>query len=108
MIEDVIVRKDELLTALQENRSKHRQVFEKALEGYRQAAIQTLNDRITKLSAGKLPDLAVRMPLPVDHTRDYDRVIRMLTMHQSDTITLDESTFAMYVEDDWAWRREFI
>jgi hypothetical protein len=44
---------------------------------------------------------------PQDHTRDYDRMIKMLQMHQDDLFTLDDFQFAEYVMDDWGWKRQW-
>lgn len=108
MIDSITVDKTDLLKILNENRAKHRAVFDAAIAGYRADAIHELNNRITLLEKGKSPKLGLGMVVPQDHTRDYDRVIRMVTMHQGDTIELNEGTFAMYVEDDWSWKREFL
>jgi hypothetical protein len=43
-----------------------------------------------------------------DHTPDYDRIIRMVTMHIGDTFDLTESDFQAYVMDDWSWKRAFL
>jgi hypothetical protein len=48
------------------------------------------------------------MTRPEDHTRDYDRVIAMLERHQGEAIDLLEDDFAMYVQDDWAWKAQFL
>jgi hypothetical protein len=105
----VTLDKDELLDVLRDNRERHRVVFEKAIEGFRERAITELDRRIADLKARKgQVDLFVHLPEPEDHTRDYDRVIRMVEMHQGDTIELDEKAFASYVEDEWSWKREFV
>lgn len=107
-IMEVTVRKLELLKVLQENRAKHRRVFEAALKGYRKEALKQLDELVRELKAGHTPLVRMVLPLPQDHTSDYDRVIRMLGMHVSDDFTLPEQEFAWYVEDDWAWKRQFL
>jgi hypothetical protein len=102
------VDKDTLLKVLQENRSKHRSVFEDALDGYTREAEKVLQEYLTKIRNGKTPDIRIILDRPEDHTRDYDRVIGMLKMHLGTTFELDEQSYRMYVDDDWAWKRAWI
>lgn len=102
------VRKEALLAILQENRDKHRAVFEAALEGYREQCVVILRDKIAALSDGRSPTLQIMMSRPEDHTRDYDRVIKMLELSISETFEMDEQMFAQYVMDDWRWKRDWL
>ncbi len=43
--------------------------------------------------------------MPEDHTRDYDRRIKMYEMDIDDTIEMTEQEFAQYVLDDWGWKQ---
>ncbi len=52
--------------------------------------------------------LGINLTVPVDHTKDYDRVIRMLTMSTADEITISESQFTQYVMDEWNWKAAFV
>ena len=106
-MQETKVLKPELLKILEENRSKHRRVFEAALDGYQKEALRQLEMKVQALKAGKYPKIYLNLPMPEDHTRDYDRIIRMVTMHQEDTVVLDEQQFAQYVEDDWSWKRQW-
>lgn len=107
-MEKVTVDKDELLTALQENREGHREIFEQALEGYRTRAIEILQGHINDIERGAVERVQVSLPRPEDHTKDYDRAIRMVEMSVDNEITLDEMDFQRYVLDDWNWKREFV
>lgn len=110
MPQKITVSTEELLAILEANRDKHRTVFEAALAGWRKAALKAVEECHSALERGKIPDLylAARLPLPEDHTRDYDRVIRMVNMHQSDRLDMDEQMFASYVQDDWGWKRQWL
>jgi hypothetical protein len=101
------VRKEELLKILEENRAKHRRVFEAALAGWRKEAIAQVKATEARLLAGKNRSVQISMLMPRDHTADYDRAIRSVRMHTEDKIRLSEQDVAQYVEDDWGWRREF-
>jgi len=103
----ITVKKDELLDVLSRNRSKHREVFEAALDGYRKHAMKVLGEKIASLSQGKIPEIRFMIERPEDHTRDYDRIIGMVNADQGDTFELSETDFAQYWEDDWQWKRQW-
>ena len=107
-MQTITVNKQELLDRLHENRDKHRQVFEVALEEYRKEALSRLEYRVEALKTGKFPDLYIGLQAPSDHTRDYDRVIKMVEMHQDATFQLTEADFSSYVMDDWDWKRQWV
>jgi hypothetical protein len=107
-MEKITVTKTDLLAILNENRAKHRTVFEAALAAYAVEARRILQAEVDRLSQGKLAEVYVSVPRPKDHTADYDRVIRMINLHTGDTIQLGESDAAMYVMDDWRWKRDFV
>lgn len=106
----VTVNKADLREKVQRNRDNHRLIFEEALEGYRLQAIEALDERIKDFRKGRIPDLMeiIRLPVPQDHTSDYDRVLEMLDMHQGDTIDISQEDFANYVRDDWSWKKQFL
>jgi len=102
------VRKDVLLEILRHNHSMHRAVFEAALEGFHAEAKRQLEDSVKSIRLGSRRTVYVRLEAPEDHTRDYKRIIRMVEMHQGDTITLSEEDAAQYIEDDWGWKRAWL
>ena len=104
----VTVKKEELLSALKKNREAHRTLFLEAQEGYREAAIKELDAMLKEARDNKPIRRSVTLIEPHDHTRDYDRAIRMLSMSVSETIFVSESEFAQYVEDDWGWKEAFV
>jgi len=104
----VRVKKNELLEKVQDNRAKHRAIFEKALKGYRVAVIAELEIMLNEAKKGRRIKRAVELIEPVDQTREYDRVIRMLEMSTDDVIELSQQEFTQYVMDDWAWKEHFL
>lgn len=102
------VKKSELLETVQKNRDNHRKIFLEAQEGYRVAAIAELDKMLTEAKQGKQIRRSLALTEPVDQTRDYDRVIRMLEMSQDEIIELQEHDFMQYVLDDWGWKRQFL
>jgi hypothetical protein len=103
----VKVAKDEFVTVVTHNREEHRTVFEKALAGYHQRLLRELERRIHDLRRGRAVDVRISMPEPEDHTEDYDRVLTMARMSVDDVIELTAEDFAMYVMDQWHWKRNF-
>lgn len=104
----VTVSVSTLIDAVSKNRTAHRQIFLEALEGFRKKQMETLEAHLEELKAGKLLRVITYLPVPEDHTKDYDRVLKMLDMHQSNSIDISQEDFAKYVMDDWMWKRSFL
>ena len=105
---EVKIDKGKLQFRVQENRDKHREVYERAMEGYRQEVLKWFGIQMENAMADAGFETAFYMPRPEDHTEDYDRVLDMLTMSEDTVITLTSSEFAQYVRDDWGWKRDFM
>lgn len=99
--------RDELLAVIRKNRTAHQDEFQTAIAGYEVEATKRLKDLVKKMKAGEHPSLMVNLIIPVDHTSDYDRIIKMLEMSQETTVILDEHDFGQYVQDDWSWKHQF-
>lgn len=107
-MESVKVKRDELVTIMTENRDRHREIFEEAVEGYRTEAVRLLEEHIDRIKNGSLIRVAVSIPMPEDHTSDYDRVIKMATMSVDDQLELTDLDFTYYVMDNWHWKRQWL
>jgi hypothetical protein len=105
MMNDVKVKREELLTKVRANRDAHRSLFLLAQEGYRKLVIEELDKMLADARAGLPIKRSVSLTEPSDHTKDYDRVIAMLEMSVDDTITLEARDFDRYVMDNWDWSR---
>lgn len=106
-MDTVTVDKAELLKTIRENRENHRQVFNDAVEVYREKMIAELDSMLEDAKAGRKIRRAISMPEPEDHTRDYDRVIKMLEMSVDSQIEIEEQEFNWYVMDQWQWNASF-
>lgn len=104
---EVTVKRLKLLDAIRKNRKGHRAEFEKAIVGYRKAAISEIEAMLS--DAKNNIRIARRLTLiePEDHTADYDRVIMMLEMSIEPNIRLSSDVFRQYVMDEWAWMNQF-
>lgn len=98
--------KQQVIDTLKENRTKHHAIFLEALEGYRKTAIAEFESNLEKVKKGRLVSY-VQLKLPVDQTKDYDRVIAMFERSEGNKIELTEGQFTNYVLDDWDWKNQF-
>lgn len=103
----VTVNREDFLVRVRENRNNHRQVFEEALEGYRNRLTLELERRVRDLKRGRHIDQYIGLPEPEDHTSDYERIVAMAEMSVSERIELTEDEFAMYIMDQWRWKQSF-
>ncbi len=103
----VTVKKTELLKAMRKNRSTHTATFLQAQKGYREAIIRELDVMLAEARGGKRIRRSVSLIEPEDHSKDYDRVIRMLEMSVQATIFISDHEFGCYVQDDWGWKESF-
>ena len=101
----ITVDKAKLAKTLEKNRSNHRKLFEEALTNYKKHAIKTFELNIREIKSGGEVRHHLTLPVPQDHTEDYDRAIGMLEWHQGEEIELDEQQFAEFVQDDWHWQQ---
>lgn len=101
------VSKAELLDKLNENQATHRKTFIDAMDAYWPVAEREIKAMLAGVRKGKKPQMP-HLPVPQDHTRDYDRIIAMVSMSQGEYLELSEPEIAQFVMDDWAWKREFV
>lgn len=107
-MKDVTVKKAELREKIQTNRDAHKAIFDEAVEGYREKIIGLLEEHLKRVKKGKMETIRIWLPVPEDHTGDYDRVLAMLDMSVDEEITIDQNTFSSYVMDEWHWKGEFL
>ncbi len=70
--------------------------------------VAELETMLGDAKAGRRIRRSVQLPEPRDHTRDYDRVILMLELAETERITLSEQEFSCFVLDEWGWRSDFL
>lgn len=104
---EIKVKKEELLKKLKQNRDNHRKMFLKAQEGYREMVIEELEKQLNNARKGKRFTTHIALHAPVDQTNDYDRAIKMMEMDIGKIVDLDETEFSNYVMDDWSWKQQF-
>ena len=97
-----------MLQAVTENRENHHGQYEKAFEGYRRDCIECLEGNLAALKGGSRERIYITETAPEDHTKDYDRVIAMLSASVDEEIELNASEFDNYVQDDWNWKENWM
>lgn len=107
-MQNIKVDKAELISTLEANRTKHRQIFEEACEGYQKAVIKELETQLKRARAGIRQTMQIIIPAPIDQTKEYDRAIAMLKMSVDKEVELSERDFQCYVLDDWDWKMNFL
>ena len=106
-LSEVLLNKDALLEQVRENYDSHREKFEEAMVGYKAKAIELLEAHIQRIRDNAPEKVFVQLPMPEDHSKDYERVIEMLEWSKDTDLELDESEFATYVLDQWGWQEGF-
>jgi hypothetical protein len=96
-----------LLDIVKKNRENHRKTFLEALDGYREAVVAELEKMLDEAKRGRRIRRGIELVEPMDQTKDYDRVIKMLEMSEDQVVELTSQEFAQYVQDDWHWKQQF-
>lgn len=107
-MDQVKVKKADLIVIMRENLAGHQAIFDEAVVGYQKAAEKILEKHLARVKKGSLARVYIDIPVPVNHTREYDRAIAMLGMSVEDEVTISQRDFASFAMDDWQWKREFI
>lgn len=103
----VTIKKTELLDAIKTNREQHKKDFEETWAGFKVEVENQMVKHLELLRSEGKPMLNIPLIVPQEHTKEYDRVIRMLEMSTADEITVSETQFTQYVMDEWQWKAGF-
>lgn len=104
----VNVDRGQVLDILKQNRAQHRKIFDEAVKGYRKEVIRQLKAHIREMESGKPKRTYISIPLPEDHTQDYDDAIGLLELTEDVLIEMDVETYKSFYKDDWTWKRQFL
>jgi hypothetical protein len=109
-IPDMKYPKRELLEKLTKNRAEHVEKFKSAQKEYLKATASACKKLLDKVESGKevnhLQELA-KLAKPENYTRQYDRIIQMLTFTSDEQIELSQEVFTQIVLDEWEWSDHF-
>ena len=116
-MQEVNVKRTDLIAKIQENRDRHANTFKAAQDGYLETVRHAFDGWDKKLNHG--PNAPIETAIkavaqvstfhaPTSHLEEYDRALAMLDMSVDETITLQVNEFQQLVMDEWGWKREFI
>src|SRR4051812_16946540 len=100
-MQEITVDKAELVAKLQANRDEHRSMFIKAQEIYREKMIAELDRALHEARQGDKIRRAFSLPVPEDHTDEFDTAIEMLQWETAGEVLLSQSDFMRYVQNRW-------
>lgn len=103
---EVKVRRLDLLTTVSQNRHRHAENYKKAIEVYKQEAVESIEKLLSDAKAGDIRH-SISLVKPEQHLEEYDQALLMLQMSVDDEVTLTTEEFAQYVMDKWSWARQF-
>ena len=103
----IVAKKSDVLATLKSNRARHSEIVKEARSGYMDKAQAALSAKLDQLRSGKLAALSFSLRVPADYTKVYDTAIRMLELHQNDTIELDAAQVRNLMQDEWDWTDQF-
>jgi hypothetical protein len=106
-MQKVKVKKDELITVVEQNRAKHQVVYEKATKDYRTSLIGLIEDKLKAAKAGEDVSHRINISKPMQFMKEYDSVLAMLKMSIDTEIELTPHEFNQYVQDEWGWKEDF-
>ena len=89
-MQSIKVNKAKLISTLEENRIRHRQIFLEACDGYQKAVIKELEAQLKRAKGGIRRSMLISIAAPVDQTKEYDRAIGMLKMSIEDEVMLSD------------------
>jgi hypothetical protein len=104
-LDKVKLNKVELRAIVQKNRDAHKAIYEQAFEGYRKACVANLEQNLEAVRKGSKQRVWLTEVPPDDHTKDYDRILRMIDLSIDTEVVLTEKGFQQYVLDDWDWKQ---
>ncbi len=107
-MKEVKVKVAEVLKIVKANKKKHDVILKAALEIYWGKAKDVLNKCLSDIEQRKTINSYLDLPVPTDHSIDYDRVIRMMELSVDKNVILDDVSFSKFILNNWDWKQEFV
>ena len=110
IMKSVKINRDELLQIVRDNKQKHIQEYNEAVEDYIVLVEKIYQDNL-KLAETKdlqqFEKIRHRPQAPTSYEDSYVRAIRMLELSTEEIIEVDSLTFNQLVLDEWQWKQQF-
>ena len=107
-MEQVNVKRLELLEIVKKNLKKHREEYITACKDFKKAGQIALQKKLAQFKTGRTKDFSIHLVAPVNHFDEYMTAIRMLELSCNQAIQLQEHEFMRLVMDKWEWKHEFM
>ena len=107
----VKINRLELLEIVQQNKIKHVEQFNEAVNDYKDAAVRIATENLELVKTGDLDSIAKVKSMPSkpnSYENSYTRAIRMLELSVDDVIEVEEDVFNQLVLDEWTWKNSFV
>ncbi len=112
MPENITVNKAALIAKITEERDQHKALYDKAVIAYTaqfvEAAQRFAEESVKRARKGEGFVQFGWLPVPEEHTEDFDRALQMLEWEIGDEVVLSEHDFATLVQNQWGWARSFL
>ena len=98
-----------LLVTLRKNLQEHIQIVKEAKAGYERKLLAIYEAGVDILRDGRIPKVVepYQLPVPKDHSKEYQDAIEMLEMSREDNVELGIMQFRALVKDEWEWSGGF-
>jgi hypothetical protein len=106
-MDTITVTKADLIEVLRKNREEHHAIYVEAKRVYREKMIEEMDRALAEARSGGPIKRGFSLPLPEDHTKDFDDAIEMLELDLGDTVELSLYEFRQYYKNEWGWAQSF-
>lgn len=108
MMDEIKIKRADVMSCLLENRKKHEDQVKEAKENYRIELVRALAKRLNEAGTDKDVDhFFDDLTVPKSFLADYDRAIKAVSMSCEEVLTLNETEFRQLVNDEWSWRNVY-
>lgn len=110
-MQNITVNKADLIAKLRTNRDEHKAIYDEAVSVYKERFIREaekfLMESLEYAKRGEPFKQMVWLPVPEEHTADFDRALEMLEWEVDDEVELSEYEFSQLVQNEWGWAKNF-
>lgn len=93
-----------LITALQKNKSKHLEDYQKAVVVYFEDLEKRIKSLLEKAQEKDIKyQYYLSLPIPINNEKLYDKYIGMFAMAINETIEISSVDYGCIVDDNWDW-----
>jgi len=101
----ITVNKQKLMDKIKENKENHIVEYEKAVAAYKKEALKQLEKQINAVNNGSL-EARLNLITPIDNRTNYDKILDMFEWEEEELVTLEQSEFNEYVQDETEFARQ--